>query len=186
MIKWRRGKWRVGGRERSAYRILVVDASRNKGMGRTKFRRENVKQILKRYWWKGVDLFNAVQGSNKWRIVVNAVEWFLLERYSCFYVRPRVVGSRVIHRGSDKKYWFLLYNQKGAPVSQIIYSCKTLYMFRAVFPSIMRSSRLHIQQQAYVKQLLLPAASVPTLAASGWLYYRNILWCTDLWTSDFV
>jgi hypothetical protein len=32
-------------------------------------------------------------------------------------------------------------------------------MFRAVFPSIIRSSRLYIQQQAYVKQLLLPAAS---------------------------
>jgi len=27
-----------------------------------------------------------------------------------------------------------------------------------VFPSIIRSSRLYIQQQAYVKQLLLPAA----------------------------
>jgi hypothetical protein len=33
------------------------------------------------------------------------------------------------------------------------------YMFRAVFPSIIRSSRLFIQQQAYVKQILLPAAS---------------------------
>jgi len=32
-------------------------------------------------------------------------------------------------------------------------------MFRTVFPSIIRSSRLHIQQQAYVKQLLIPAAS---------------------------
>jgi len=34
-----------------------------------------------------------------------------------------------------------------------------LYMFRTVFPSIIRSSRLRIQQQAYVKQLLLPATS---------------------------
>jgi len=32
-------------------------------------------------------------------------------------------------------------------------------MFRTVFPSIITSSRLHIQQQAYVKQQLLPAAS---------------------------
>jgi hypothetical protein len=32
-------------------------------------------------------------------------------------------------------------------------------MFRTVSPSIIGSSRLHIQQQAYVKQLLLPAAS---------------------------
>jgi hypothetical protein len=29
-----------------------------------------------------------------------------------------------------------------------------------VFPSIIRSSRLHIQHQAHVKHLLLPAASV--------------------------
>jgi hypothetical protein len=33
----------------------------------------------------------------------------------------------------------------------------TLYMFRTVFPSIIRSSRLYIQQQAYVKQILLSA-----------------------------
>ena len=46
-----------------------------------------------------------------------------------------------------------------APVSHIIYSCKTLYMFRTVFPSIIRSSKLRIQQQACVKQLLVPAAS---------------------------
>jgi len=33
----------------------------------------------------------------------------------------------------------------------------TLYMFRTVFPSIIRSSRLYIQQQAFVKQILLSA-----------------------------
>jgi len=33
-------------------------------------------------------------------------------------------------------------------LSQIIYSCKTLYMFQTVFPSIIRSSRLRIQQIA--------------------------------------
>ena len=30
-------------------------------------------------------------------------------------------------------------------------------MFRAIFPSIIRSSRLYIQQQAFVKQILLSA-----------------------------
>jgi len=49
----------------------------------------------------------------------------------------------------------LKYNQQVALVSQVIYSCKTLYMFRTVFPSIIRSSKLHIRQQTYVKQLLL-------------------------------
>jgi hypothetical protein len=32
-------------------------------------------------------------------------------------------------------------------LSQIIYSCKTLYMFRTVFPSIIRSSKLRIKQR---------------------------------------
>jgi len=32
-------------------------------------------------------------------------------------------------------------------LSQIIYSCRILYMFRAVFPSIIRSSKLCIQQR---------------------------------------
>jgi len=32
-------------------------------------------------------------------------------------------------------------------------------MFRTVFPSIIRSSKLHIRQQACIKELLLPAAS---------------------------
>jgi len=31
----------------------------------------------------------------------------------------------------------------------------TLYMFRTVFPSIIRSSRVYIQQQAFVKKILL-------------------------------
>jgi hypothetical protein len=32
-------------------------------------------------------------------------------------------------------------------LSQIMYFCKTLYMFRTVFPSIIRSSKLRIEQQ---------------------------------------
>jgi len=36
----------------------------------------------------------------------------------------------------------------------------TLYMFRTVFPSIISSSRLYIQQQAFVKQILLHVQSL--------------------------
>jgi hypothetical protein len=42
---------------------------------------------------------------------------------------------------------------------KFIYFELTLYMFRTVFPSIIRGSVLYIQQQAYFKQVLLPAAS---------------------------
>jgi len=40
-------------------------------------------------------------------------------------------------------------------VSTFFYFGKTLYMFRTVFPSIIRISVLYIQQQAFVKQILL-------------------------------
>jgi len=40
---------------------------------------------------------------------------------------------------------------------RIIYFRMILYMFRTVFPSIIRSSRLYIQQEAFVKQILLSA-----------------------------
>ena len=42
-------------------------------------------------------------------------------------------------------------------VSNLFYFGITLYMFRTVFTSIIRSSRLYIQQQAFVKQILLSA-----------------------------
>jgi len=39
-------------------------------------------------------------------------------------------------------------------MSQICFIFEYLYMFQMVFPSIIRTSRLYIQQQAYVKQIL--------------------------------
>jgi len=42
-------------------------------------------------------------------------------------------------------------------VSNLFYFGMTLYMFRTVFPSTTRSSRLYIQQQAFVKHILLSA-----------------------------
>jgi hypothetical protein len=44
-------------------------------------------------------------------------------------------------------------------VLQFISFCKTLYMFQTSFPSIIRSSKLHIQRQVFVRPLLLLAAS---------------------------
>jgi len=35
----------------------------------------------------------------------------------------------------------------------IFYFCKTLYMFQTVFPSIIRSSKLHIQRQVFVRPI---------------------------------
>ena len=52
-------------------------------------------------------------------------------------------------------------------VSQFLYFCKTLYMFQTGFPSIIKSSKLYIQLQVFVRPLLLPAASLTRLAAGS-------------------
>ena len=62
---------------------------------------------------------------------------------------------------------FSEYNQRDATFLKFIYFCKTLYMFQAVFPSIIRSSKLHIQRHVFVRPLLLPAASPAGLAAGS-------------------
>jgi hypothetical protein len=41
--------------------------------------------------------------------------------------------------------YFYSTTKKRQPLSQFIYSCKTLYMFRTVFPSIIRSLKVRIQ-----------------------------------------
>jgi hypothetical protein len=56
----------------------------------------------------------------------------------------------------------------------------SLYMFRTVFPSIVRSPRLYIQRQAYVIQ-------VSWLLASGQstnLYDIHLMLCVQSWTPD--
>ena len=60
-------------------------------------------------------------------------------------------------------------------LSQIIYSCKMLYMFRTVFPSIIRSSKLRIQQRYMSNSccyLLQPVAAavwhIPLLYTQFW------------------
>jgi len=51
--------------------------------------------------------------------------------------------------------------------SHFIYFCKTLYRFQTVFPRIIRSSKLHIQRQVFVRPILLPASSLVMLAAGS-------------------
>ena len=74
----------------------------------------------------------------------------------CYAVSTGRVISRhgVIYHRLESSYST---TNKMHMLSQIIDSCKTLYMFRTDFPSIIRNSKLRIQQR-YVKQLLLPAA----------------------------
>jgi len=50
---------------------------------------------------------------------------------------------------------------------QLIYFCKTLYMFQTGFASIISSSKLHTQHQLFVRPILLPTASLARLAAGS-------------------
>ena len=89
---------------------------------------------------------------------------------------------------------------------RLFYFGMTLYMFRTVFPSIISSSGLYIQQQAFVKEILLYVQSLTAddgrkdrpkhvechfknkiiwySGASSWFYYRNLLRFTSIWTSN--
>jgi hypothetical protein len=79
-------------------------------------------------------------------------------------------------------------NNKMHLLSQFIYSCKTLYMFRTVFPSIIRSSKTAYTAAVYFKQLLLSgmrwnctSISSP-IAAAVWhipLLYKQF-WAPDV------
>jgi hypothetical protein len=53
--------------------------------------------------------------------------------------------------------------------SNLFYFGITLYMFQTVFPSIIRSWRLYIQQQVYAsKQTAVPAWHVPVAVCTSW------------------
>jgi len=62
---------------------------------------------------------------------------------------------------------------KRCNVSQFIYFCMTLYMFQLGFPSIIRSSKLHIQRQVFVTPILVPAISLARLAAGSSIGLTN-------------
>jgi len=99
-------------------------------------------------------------------------------RYS-FNRGPRVPHSRPERFWEETNFFYLTFigpfianifsenNQQDATFLKFIYFCKTLYMFQTGFPSIIRSTKLHIQRQAFVGPTLLPAASLARLAAGS-------------------
>ena len=79
-----------------------------------------------------------------------------------------------IHK-SVYRYYILRAQPTKCDVSQFIfYFCKTLYMFQTGFPSIIRSSKLHIHRQAFVILLLLPDAVCAVL--SSWRWTEKTVW----------
>jgi len=65
-------------------------------------------------------------------------------------------------------------------ITNLFYFGTTLYMFRTVSPSIIRSLRLYIQRQVYVIQVLwLLASKQPQNLYGMMLYYSLILLMMD-------
>ena len=62
-----------------------------------------------------------------------------------------------------------------------IYLGRILYMLRTGFPSIIGSSKLHIQRQVFVRPLLLPAASLAGLTADSSI---GLTLYVQFWASD--
>jgi len=60
-----------------------------------------------------------------------------------------------VHRAKQCNIIYIVKPTRCTSVSNLFYFEMTLYRFQTVFPSIIRSSRLYIQQQAFVKQTLL-------------------------------
>jgi len=63
-------------------------------------------------------------------------------------------------------------------ISNLFYFRKTLYMFRAVFTSIIRSLRLYIQHQVYVMQVI--SAYTVTYRLKQYSTYVNSNFCKFL------
>ena len=67
------------------------------------------------------------------------------------------VCSFDVHRAVYRNVISIVKPTRCTTVSNLFYFGMTLYMFRTVFSSVIRSSRLHIQQRAFVRQILLSA-----------------------------
>ena len=92
-----------------------------------------------------MSLYNLV---NKANLVHN------FSLYVCFswwwaHSRPKHVQKRNKHT----KKIFSEYNQQDAPFLKFIYFCKMLYMLQTGFPSIIRSTKLHIQWKDRLKHV---------------------------------
>jgi len=79
-----------------------------------------------------------------------------------------------VHRTVHPNIIVIVKPTRCSNVSNLFYFGMTVYMFRTVSPSIFRSSRLYIQQQAFVKQM--PVA-VCTVLNCWW-------WTTMLYTTS--
>jgi len=90
-------------------------------------------------------------------------------------------GLSVIFIGQCIVIYSYITTYKMQFLSQIICSCKTLYMFRTVFPSIIRSSKLCVQQRYMSNNCCYLLLSGNEVAAAVW--HIPLLY-TQFWAPD--
>ena len=82
-----------------------------------------------------------------------------------------------VHRAVHRNIISILKPTRCTNVSNLFYFGMTLYMFRTVFPSIISSSRLYIEQQAFVRYCLLARRQ-------QYLFDKCLLLYVQSWTPD--
>ena len=80
-----------------------------------------------------------------------AILFISVRRSTCF--------RWVFRPSSGAQNWTYSVRYLSDPFHNFIYFCKTLYMFQTDFPSIICSTKLHIQRQVFVRPILLTDAS---------------------------
>ena len=95
----------------------------------------------------------------------------------CVAMNTPAIPSKNITRDVKCDQFILRVQPIRCDVSQFIYFCKKLYMFQTGFSSIIRSSKLHIQCQVFVRPILPPAASLARLAAGSSIGLTNTWRC---------
>jgi hypothetical protein len=94
-----------------------------------------------------------------------------------------VIYLKLIWCSWDRASWYI---SIAKPTSCTIFRVYwiSLYMFRTVFPSIIRSPSLYIQHQVYVIQVSWLLASVLSSKQSTNLYDIHLMLCVQTWTPD--
>ena len=77
-----------------------------------------------------------------------------IEKFIIYYFTRHTAEGHTPYSHDCKMSYFY---SKTNEMHQFLKFIYLFYMFWVVFPSIIRGPRLYIQQQVYVKQILLPA-----------------------------
>jgi len=115
---------------------------------------------------------------------MHLVGWFIWINETCLHVVCHVLQLLSTHFTFIGLYIVVYFYSKTNYMHNFHVYWISLYMFRTVFPSIIRSSRLYIQSQVYVIQVSWLLASGPASKQSTNLYDIYLTLYVQFWTPD--